>query len=62
MTPTAASHCSRVVDLLPLLTYNDNNNINRDGMANDEQPGGEDHDNGHHHSTPNRHCEQLLVG
>jgi hypothetical protein len=51
-----------VVNLLPLLPYNDDDNINRDGMANDEQPGGEDHDNGHHHSTPNHRCEQLLAG
>jgi hypothetical protein len=51
-----------VVSLLPLLPYNNNNNINRDGMANDKQPGGEDHNDSHHHSTPNRHREQLLAG
>jgi hypothetical protein len=51
-----------VVNLLPLLPYNDNDDINRDGMANDEQLGGEDHDDGHHHSTPNHCHEQLLAG
>jgi hypothetical protein len=43
----------------------DGNNIDddddRDGMVNDGQRGAEDHD-GHHHSTPNRRCEQLLAG
>jgi hypothetical protein len=51
-----------VVNLLPLLPYNNNNNINRDRMVNNKQLEGEDHDDSHHHSTPNCHHKQLLAG